>query len=69
MYVYGITQLKVVFIIMYLQHLSYTFRSFFHTAIIRLICEEMFSIQMWMCTKRDIVWYATTFVYKTSPHI
>jgi hypothetical protein len=41
-YVYGLTQLKVVFIVMYLQHLSYMFRPFFHRAIIRLVCEEIF---------------------------
>jgi hypothetical protein len=52
MYVYGLIQLKVVFIIMYLQHLSYMFRPFFHRAIIRLIC-EMFTVQMWL----RIIWY------------
>jgi hypothetical protein len=47
MYVYGLTQLKLVFITMYVQHLSHTFRPFFRRVIISLICVHIFTIQMW----------------------
>jgi hypothetical protein len=56
MYVYGLTQLKVVFIIMYL-HITSTLHvsAYCHRAIIRLTCEEMFSLQMWLGPIRDLV--------------